>query len=280
MSKLAQIVSSNHNYQVASVPLYTATGAASGLFGTQRVDTQEVFAAVSPSYGVIQNADAIAAIEDGFSADGLTYSERKVFVMRGGAALEVRYDFQNTQIVVPRVNDILGLRISLKNSFDGTAPLAFEVGFLRLACLNGAKSLMREFFLTKKHYSGIQTGFVKDQISNAVKAAHDAALIFGDMARLTLPQDLGENLLENLATKKAISGKLGERVLNVWRAPKYVEDKGRNLYNMYNAFTQVLTHEIENERFEMANRERAKVTSLFAGFARDIDTLEPLLLKA
>ena len=45
----------------------------------------------------------------------------------------------------------------------------------------------------------------------------------------------------------------------VWDNPTHKEDEGRNLYNLYNATTQHLTHDVEGGRFEYARRVSSQV---------------------
>jgi hypothetical protein len=61
-------------------------------------------------------------------------------------------------------------------------------------------------------------------------------------------------ILDNLAIKKVLSESLRDSIQMVWDAPTHKEDEGRNLYNLYNATTQHLTHDVEGGRFEYARR--------------------------
>jgi hypothetical protein len=51
-----------------------------------------------------------------------------------------------------------------------------------------------------------------------------------------------------------LTAKIAEEVKIFWLNPKRKEDEGRNLYNLYNAITDYLTHVVEAERYEYATR--------------------------
>lgn len=281
MARIAQPVTSDFNFKVEKTPLFTRDGKPTTLFATQRVDTGEVLASVSDSYGVVQNEDAVSAIEDGFISAGLTNFERSAYVLRGGAALQMRYDFKDHQIKVPKVKDVLGLRITMKNSFDGSSPLSFEVGYLRLVCTNGMVSMIKEFSLMKKHFGQINMDLIKGSLKDAIEKAHSGVEIFGKMAAIRLDHDRGNLMLERMSEKKMVSGKIVEGVSSLWNTPTYREDQSRSLYSLYNAFTQHLTHGVERmNRFEMAQRETSKITPFFAKLAREPKEIEALVLPA
>ena len=78
--------------------------------------------------------------------------------------------------------------------------------------------------------------------------------MYGRLAQTGLTQEQGITILKNLASAKVFSEKVRESVARIWNDPTHEEDKDRNLYNLNNAVTQHLTHEVADERFEYANR--------------------------
>ena len=108
----------------------------------------------------------------------------------------------------------------------------------------------------------------------------DSLNVYGRLAQTNLTQEQGITILKNLATAKVFSEKVRESVARIWNDPTHEEDKDRNLYNLNNAVTQHLTHEVADERFEYANRVTSNVLKRFDMAARNSKRLEKLWTPA
>ena len=90
--------------------------------------------------------------------------------------------------------------------------------------------------------------------------------VFGQLASTPLDDELGLNVLANLTKKKVMSEKVRERVAGIWSNRSDLlrsDNHDANLYNLYNAVTQHLTDEVEETRFEYANRMSNQVLKAF-----------------
>lgn len=90
--------------------------------------------------------------------------------------------------------------------------------------------------------------------------------VFGRLASTPLDDELGLNVLANLTKKKVMSEKVRERVAGIWSNRSDLlrsDNHDANLYNLYNAVTQHLTDEVEETRFEYANRMSNQVLKAF-----------------
>jgi len=87
--------------------------------------------------------------------------------------------------------------------------------------------------------------------------------VYSRLAGVEVEQEKGLIILQNLANAKVFSEKVRESVALIWNNPTHDEDKGRNLYNLNNAVTQHITHEVADERFEYANRVTTNVLKRF-----------------
>jgi len=67
-------------------------------------------------------------------------------------------------------------------------------------------------------------------------------------------------------------------ILKVWENPTREEDEARNLWTLYNAATQHLTHEVSGERFEYANTVSTNVLKRLRGAAESSDKLNRLVV--
>jgi hypothetical protein len=72
------------------------------------------------------------------------------------------------------------------------------------------------------------------------------------------------------------SEKVREAIAKIWNEPTHEEDEDRNLYNLNNAVTQHLTHEVADSRFEYANRVTTNVLKRFDLASRNSKRLEKL----
>jgi len=265
------------DFTVASEALFTADGANSGWLANRRTDNGAVLGVTSDRYGIIQNADLISCAEDAFAKRGMTNYTRKTVSTGAGEKMYVSYDFKdNTKKL--KVGDEVGMRLTLQNSFDRTLRASFAIGMLRLRCLNGMTTLEKEVGMTKKHHLNINVDFIAKSLDKAVQGFDRSTAVFDRLAEVAVTQEQGIYILSHLEEDGVVSGKVREGIQAVWNAPKYREDEARNLWNLYNAMTQHVTHEIADTRFELANRVSDGVLHEFARASRDGSRLAKLMM--
>jgi hypothetical protein len=261
MAQLAK-QSSNPFFTVESTPSYVqmpdGTFAPDGFTINRRTDTMQVLGKVTERYGIIQNSDLINAAEDAFRAKGMTDYKRNIIVTGDGEKMYATYDFRNHTRKL-KVGDEVGLRLTMKNSFDGVVRAAFDLGMLRLVCSNGMTTLEREVAMTKKHSSGVNVDFMADALEKAILNWDNSTEVFNRLSDVSLTQEQGRNILARFEEDKTLSGKLRESIELIWNSPTHQEDSARNMFNLYNAVTQHLTHDVAPSRFELANRVSANV---------------------
>ena len=274
-------ISSKFDYTVEQVPLLTPDGQQTRFFGNRRKDTGEVFAAVTDHYELLQNETLISSTEDLFRTKGMTGWKRKEVVSHGGARMRAIYDFPNIGGKV--AGQDITFRLKVQNSFDGSLRASFQVGLFRLICSNGAAVPVNALNLTKKHTASLETSFVGSALDEAVRSFHSAMPAFERMANISVTQQQGKTILFNLAERKVMSERHAEAINEIWERPTYREDESRNLWNLYNATTQYLTHNVEaglgrKPRFELADRLNQAVMREFVGSARN-GSVDSLLIK-
>ena len=71
---------------------------------------------------------------------------------------------------------------------------------------------------------------------------------------------------------------MGGEISKIWNNPTHREDNSRNLYSLYNAVTQHLTHEVEDTRFELAERVSQKTLRAFDAASKNGGKKDKLLL--
>lgn len=250
----AERQSSNWNYEVEKIALHTPEGAASGFYATRRTDTNQCLGTISNRYGIVQNADLFGQAEDIFDRLNLGERHKKFVITHDGSRAHAIYDFRNLGIVVGGKDNLI-LRLKVQNSFDGSLGASFSVGLFRLICSNGmATPFGASVNISKKHTQGISTDFFQSAVERTVERFSESVPVFNRMANTVITQRQGANALFNMAKHKTISERMAENIVGVWNAPRYKEDSDRTVYNLYNATTQYLTHEVSHKRFDLAER--------------------------
>ena len=270
--------SANWQFNVVQLQLrHPATNAAIPQFGNFRDDTGECLGVTSEQYGLIQNSELLDAARTALEVRGLSGYEEKIMVAGNGARFYAKFTFANKQLASQK-GDVFGYELTLKNSFDRTLRASFQLGLLRLVCLNGMSTLEKEFGVTRKHSARISVDFLGGAIDKAINNGSNALGAFDDLASVGLSDVEGTNLLAQLVQLNVLSNSLQENIKTLWLAPRRQEDKGRNLYNLYNAVTEYLTHQVENDRFEYAGKVSSNVLLRLVNAARHPEKFAKLIL--
>lgn len=253
-----------HDYIVRSVPLYTADGKPANAWGNQRVDTGVIIGVTSERYGIVQNAAFTDSIENGFRDIGLSFSKRDAIVTRWGARSHIEYEF-NTRTAVVAKGDTVALRIIARNSFDGTSKSSISVGAVRLVCLNGMTSFKQDLSMSVRHTTNVSPAFVNQVLQQAMSEWSELNNVWANMARVPLTQHEGYTIIDNLTKRGIYAERFAKAVAEVWAAPSYREDEARNIWNLYNAHTQVLTHNYGIAKYEMTQRSGHNILTSLRG---------------
>jgi hypothetical protein len=152
------------------------------------------------------------------------------------------------------------------------------LGLVRLVCTNGMTTTEKEIEMVKKHSTNINIGdlITEDALDSALAKLKNGLSVYSRLAGVELEQEQGLTILQNLTNAKVFSEKVRESIAQIWNSPTHEEDSARNLYNLNNAVTQHLTHEVADERFEYANRVTTNVLKRFDLASRNKNRLEKL----
>tara|TARA_Y100000310_G_scaffold82462_1_gene79093 strand:- start:1864 stop:2760 length:897 start_codon:yes stop_codon:yes gene_type:complete len=277
------IQTSDFDFTVERVPLTLPNTNRSRVFAHVRTDTGEELGWGTEQYGFVQNADLIGNAEEAFESRGMTPTNRQVVVTGRGERMFAQYDFENETAIATRREDRtkgmeMGMRLTLQNSFDRSLRVSFALGMVRLVCLNGMTTMEKEFGMTRKHSSNVEIGFIGDALDKATGSFHKAAQGFSVLGERDISQEQGRNILNQLGKSKVLSNVVRDGILKVWENPTHEEDEARNLWTLYNAATQHLTHEVSPNRFEYANTVSTNVLRRLRGAAENSDKLNRLVV--
>jgi hypothetical protein len=264
--------------QQVEVPHPTKEGK-SGYFMNIRQDNDEILGWTTERYGLVHHSDVLGRADEAFEARGIDV-ERKVIVTEGGAKMRAQYDLKGDlfKADVPQVGDTMAYRLTAQNSYDRSLRISFALGLVRLICTNGMTTTEKEIEMVKKHSTNINIGdlITEDALDSALAKLKNGLSVYSRLAGVELEQEQGLTILQNLANAKVFSEKVRENIAQIWNNPTHEEDSARNLYNLNNAVTQHLTHEVADERFEYANRVTSNVLKRFDLASRNKNRLEKL----
>ena len=257
---------------MVSERLLRQDGSKTQVFANVRTDTNEILGTSTERYGVVQNADLLGRAEEAFASRGITSEDytRNVYATDNGAKIRAVYDLKGDQFQtkVPQVGDIMGYRLTVQNSFDRTLRVSFALGLMRLVCTNGMQTMQKDVDMVSKHSQKLDLDslITDDALDKALSHLQNSGDVFGRLAATPLDEEQGLNVLANLTKKKVMSEKVRERIAIIWNNRSDLLDSNNhdpNLYNLYNAVTQHLTREVEDTRFEYANRMSSQVLKAF-----------------
>jgi hypothetical protein len=275
-----QEINKGYDFKVQQVEVpHPTTDGKSGYFMNIREDNNEILGWTTERYGLVHHEDVLGRADEAFKTRNIDVT-RKVIVTEGGAKMRAQYDLQGDlfKADVPQVGDTMAYRLTAQNSYDRSLRISFALGLVRLVCTNGMTTTEKEIEMVKKHSTNINIGdlITEDALDSALAKLKNGLNVYSRLAGVELEQEQGLTILQNLANAKVFSEKVRESISHIWNNPTHEEDKGRNLYNLNNAVTQHLTHEVADERFEYANRVTGNVLKRFDLASRNNKRLEKL----
>jgi hypothetical protein len=237
MSKILT-VNENYNFNVIKEPLFCKDGAiAEDFYATRREDTGAVLGVVGKNYQIVQNSDLLDVVSDTFNKKGYDF-ELTPRIIGNGEKMIASYRFKNITKEVKK-GDIVGFGINVQNSFDGVWKVVENLNLLRLICANGMTKNDQQFSLTQRHTNKLDIKLIGDALEKSMEAFLIQIEQFQIMAKREVTQTQGERIIANLVNKSAFSERTSEKIIQVWRNPAYSEDTDRNIWNVYNAITQI-----------------------------------------
>ena len=264
-----------------------------GKWSNVRTDTGESLGdGISEQYGLLQNSVLVESVEEAFSQmDGLkswgqyvntggkpTFSEgkRDIIVGENGARLYGTYEFAQPRSLNWNKGDTIGMSFILRNSFDRSCTAGIELAAKRLVCLNGMTRSETLESLTSRHTNKINVGTIKDGIERAVEQWETMVEGFNKFGEAEISQEQGIFVLNRLAQKQVLSEASKDSIQLIWNGQQMLQGRGgdldssRNLWNLYNAVTEHVTHSVRPKRFEFSRKmEQGVVRSFNRALASD-----------
>lgn len=283
---MAKINKQSNNYKftvhMEETVLKSDPSVSTGAFAVVRDDNKAVVGNVSSRYGLVQNEALIDAARAQFDKMGFGGQAQEHFVVVGnGEKMYAEFTLKQSKATMLEVKkgDLMGYRVVFRNSFNGTQKVSLVMGFLRLICDNGMVGDGPSLSIMEKHTKKVDLSFLPAAIENAFAAAPNQINVFQDLASAGIDMEQGQRILSNLAAHRVMSERLRKAVEPVWLNPPFPEDSDRDLFNLYNAVTYVLTREVAKQRYERAGVINLNVLNALLRAARDTAEMNKLCVK-
>lgn len=212
-----------------------------GRMAVVRTDTEKVVGIVSDQYKILRHAEVIQAFHD---AIGSGAEQRKLTVVRNGAQMYANYRIKNVEGEV-RKGDVVGMDLTVKNSYDGTNTLQIMLGALRLVCENGMVISKGFVGLSQKHV-GANAQVKVDEIRERVAEASVQFIKQLSVMRAMAQHEIGSMAPSSIDMFEKERVKLPQYILDL-AAAEYGRAGDRTMWGVYNAYTSAITHSMKRE---------------------------------
>jgi hypothetical protein len=183
--------------------------------------------------------------------------------------------FRNNEIqITSEDGDNVFPQILLTNSHDGKNAFTFTAGLFRMVCENGLVISSKEFENMKiRHY-----GYSFEELQEVIKTMVEKLPLTVDSLNKFRSVELGQDQMVEFA-KKALSARFTEDEINNITidfndllTPTRPEDKGSDLWSVYNVVQEKLTHGMFNYGYGTKVRKARKIKN----FNKDLELNEKL----
>lgn len=198
-----------------------------------RTDTGKALGIMRKNYQLVTHRQALTPIVEKLTGEG--WNVNKVGVEMSGSRAFVELLNKN-ELKPVKVGDLVGKRVTLLNSYDGTTSIRAEIGTFRLVCLNGMVRPSGDGMTQSlKHTSAV---FEKLENMGVVfeEAFQRMFLFYTSLVDKAVPKDIAEKIIEVVAGKRK-----SDLIKNLWVAGRG-NDGRETAWNLYNAITEYLTH--------------------------------------
>ena len=230
------------DFPVAQTPIYLTTDSESeghrvkeieGHRAIVRPDTGAVLGLVSDQYKLVTHKQSLAPHLEKLGKEGWTIGN--VRLERNGARSYVElHNKLETRAV--RVGDVVGTRLLLSNSYDGSTGVVSSGGYLVLWCLNGATTTQGGLTSSLRHSGDVFQNI--DTQANRLWNNFDQAInLYRGLAETGVSPEIAKAIIQEVCGIRKL-----DVVTNYWRRGHAGDDK-KSAWNLYNSITWYLTHD-------------------------------------
>ncbi len=225
-----------------------------------------ILSTVSSKYNLIPNADVVNSVEEALTDAGYNFTTNHV-VTKNGAKLYSIYNFPDLEENVdPEVGDDVNMQLVLTNSYDGSMKVGFYLGVLRLICTNGLVRMDKQFVFGQKHTNRFSMEEIIQRAKEATDYYHMNVLGFYKLLQsCPIKTSEGLKIVQDIIEKKVFPEKYENDAKELWINPANKIEARRNLWTLFNVFTNIITHKViaEKQKQERAMMLHASINRYF-----------------
>ena len=225
-----------------------------------RLDTDQDFQIVSPSYKILTHKEVVDAVEEGVRLSDLprdyvlttklypTTSQHTNEVIEGGK-LFGRVTFPSVKIE-PLPRDTITFELLFFNSYDGSYSFQVIGQGKRQICSNGMVGNFNIVRETQKHTKNINTDSVAKHITSSVDIFYNSSDKYLRWSQQTITDEQATEFIKKYITKTnnfdhntnqfKVNNKQTDLLVKLWIKNKY--ELGSNCWALYNAITEWASH--------------------------------------
>lgn len=226
-----------YNFPVAQFPITADNVDIPNRFAVIRTDTNQPLGIVSEKYSLIPHENVISGMRE--SLIGHKFEEN-IKVVKDGAQLFATYTLRDMEQEVAK-GDVVGMQLTVRNSYDGSSPVQLSLGALRLVCTNGM-TLSKKFMNFSQRHLGeakaVDFGEMQEKISLY-------SVQFGDLVPV-MNQMTNEEFTPVDKSFSAQDTKIPAYIMKEASA-EYEKAKDNTVWGYYNSLTYAITHQMRKE---------------------------------
>lgn len=281
----------------------------SNMFEVYNKNTDQTLYWASKRYGLLPHKRFIDKIESNLSSRGFDKlawgpnvnkeektktPHKEFFISKDGGSLRARYFLPTGENISSSKKDQVGICLDARNSINGKSREQLKMGSYRFVCSNGMIGFSSSVMFSKKHTEGnfgsedLEDNIICKQFDSLWQDYSADLEIYKVMDSQVITKKELENIIQKMPVGKNNPDKqrknnhfdsIHDIVLNSRFDGDRSAKKEFSLWELYNATTEHLTHNVEREqgRVENADRLQGAITPFFKRVSDGLREQKPLM---
>lgn len=246
----AKEVSHDWDFPVHKDAVYTVNpqtlsfDAIEGKACVKRSDTGKVLSVVSENYQILPNVDVVDRTTNALKDLGLQY-KADFMSINDDCKFHARFEIMNPEFTFMPDGHKITSFIDVLNSYDKSSSVIVSDGYRRMVCRNGMLGMVTSDRKSIVHYGEGEMVFdVMAGIQETIESIHASIQFFQELASSPI-KDVHATI-DFFKEKEIIKGRSGDAFLELLATPdNHVGRSNETLFDFYNCFTEMLTHNSE-----------------------------------
>lgn len=209
-----------------------------------RDDDGSYISTVGRNYSIVDNRQFFNGVANMLDQSGIQYKPKQVFVEGNGKRTTMIAEIPKFNLFEHDLKEVQNFELRIQNSFDTTLAADVLAGWIRLTCYNGMTAFTEDFKFRMVHKG------------NIMLKAEEAVELYRNFENVFMStKDIITNLASSNGNRMAISNYIGDGEVSnnpIFVGPRWAkklhahwqqEGEPNNLWQLYNIFTYILSHE-------------------------------------